>query len=175
MTASTALHAGDRPQHLEWSSTDRPESGRRRVLLVCSPGGHLQEMLALRAAWEDLDVTWVTLRGLDVEHLLDGQVVVLGHGPTNRSMRKLLRNFPLAWRVVRDRRPDAILSTGAALAVPFFLVGRLRGVRLVYVESLTRTRGLSLTGRLVAPLAHEVFVQWPQAVAGRMRFAGNIL
>jgi UDP-N-acetylglucosamine--N-acetylmuramyl-(pentapeptide) pyrophosphoryl-undecaprenol N-acetylglucosamine transferase len=70
----------------------------------------------------------------------------------------LVLNLGFAWRTIRERRPDVILSTGAGLAVPFFVVGRLLGVRLVYVESLTRTRGLSLSGRLVARLAHELFV-----------------
>ena len=148
----------------------------RRVLLVCSPGGHLLQMRALRPAYEGQDITWVTLEGADVGVLLAGEDVRLAHGPTNRSVRKLLRNLVVAWRVVRDVRPDAILSTGAALAVPFFIVGRLRGVRLVYVESLTRTATLSLTGRLVRPLAHTFFVQWPGAAGRRgVRYVGGLL
>ena len=51
--------------------------------------------------------------------------MILGTGPTNRSLRALASNLRLAWRVVRRERPDAILSTGAGLAVPFFLVGKL--------------------------------------------------
>lgn len=146
-----------------------------RALLVCSPGGHLQQMLALRPAWGDLDVTWVTLEGRDVEHSLRDEEVVLAHGPTNRSLGKLFRNLAFAWRTIRERRPDVILSTGAGPAVPFFLLGRLFGVRLVYVESLTRTRGLSLSGRMIAPFAHELFVQWPGARRGRAQYVGSIL
>jgi UDP-N-acetylglucosamine:LPS N-acetylglucosamine transferase len=83
----------------------------------------------------------------------------------------------LAWRVIRDRRPDVILSTGAGLAVPFFVVGRLRGCRLVYVESLTRTRSLSLSGRIVYPLAHTFLVQWPEPARRRRKavYAGALL
>ena len=132
-------------------------------------------MLALKPAWEDFEVSWATLPGSDVEHILAGEQVDVGHGPTNRHLVNLLRNLLLAPRVLRKRRPDAILSTGAGLAVPFFLTGRLMGARLVYVESLTRTEGLSLSGRLVAPLAHEVFVQWPGALRGRARYVGSIL
>lgn len=147
-----------------------------RALLVCSPGGHLQQMLALEPAWRDADITWVTLHSRDVEHLLAARDVVYGRGPTNRSVSNLLRNLPFAWRIIRDRRPDAILSTGAGLAVPFFLVGRLLGCRLVYVESLTRTESISTSGRLVYPLAHQFFVQWPGALRRRrMRFVGRIL
>jgi beta-1,4-N-acetylglucosaminyltransferase len=146
------------------------------LLLVCSPGGHLQQLQALRPAWDDHARVWVTLSSADVNDVLSGESFVLGHGPTNRSVRMFLRNLGVAWRVVRAERPEAILSTGAALAVPFFLVGRLHGCRLVYVESLTRTRTLSLTGRLVTPLAHDFFVQWPTTRRPKhARYVGNIL
>jgi UDP-N-acetylglucosamine:LPS N-acetylglucosamine transferase len=148
-----------------------------RLLLVCSPGGHLQQMLALEPAWHEAERSWVTLEGPDVGHLLATEQVTIADGPTNRSLAKLLRNTALAWRLLRRERPDAVLSTGAALAVPFFLVGRLLGIRCVYVESVTRTESLSLSGRLVYPLANRFFVQWP-AVADRhkkARFAGSVL
>ena len=149
---------------------------RLRVLLVTSPGGHLLQMLALEPAWRDTDRTWVTLSSEDVGYLLNGEEVVTGYGPTPRSVPNFVRNFLLAWRTVRARDPDVILSTGAALAVPFFIVGKVHGCRLVFVESLTRVRGLSLSGRLVYPLADAVFVQWPQAARRRRaRFVGSLL
>ncbi len=154
-----------------------PAERPRRALLVCSPGGHLLQLLSLRPAWEDMERTWITLAAPDSDHLLRDEPKVLARGPTNRSLRALLSNLGLAWRTVRRERPDAILSTGAALAVPFFLVGKLHGARLIYVESLTRTDGLSLAGRLVYPLADAFFVQWPEAGGRRRRarFAGRLL
>jgi UDP-N-acetylglucosamine:LPS N-acetylglucosamine transferase len=149
---------------------------RPSILLVCSPGGHLLQLRALAPAYEDYQRAWVTLPGADVTHLLAGEEVVLAHGPTNRSIPKLLRNLWVAWREVRRRRPDVILSTGAALALPFFLAGRLHRRRCVYVESLTRTDSLSMTGRMVLPLANEFFVQWPGATESKKaKFCGSIL
>lgn len=148
----------------------------RRAMLVCSPGGHLLQLLRLEPAWEGMQTTWVTLPAADTDYLLREQRVIHGRGPTNRNLRALLHNLGLAWRAVRRERPDVILSTGAALAVPFFLFGKLFGARLVFVESLTRTTSLSLSGRLVRPLSDAFFVQWPDlARAGRARFAGRLL
>lgn len=134
-------------------------------------------MLALEPAWGEMEREWATLPGPDVDVLLAAERVTLGRGPTNRSVVNLVRNLGLAWRLLRERRPDAILSTGAGLAVPFFLVGKLLGVRLVYVESLTRTESPSLTGRLVYPLADRFFVQWPELAARlrRAELAGSVL
>lgn len=150
----------------------KPETAVR-ALLVCSPGGHLCQMLSLEPSWRDCETTWVTLPGADVDYLLEGQDVVLGCGPTNRNLKNLIRNFRIAWRTIRDRQPHVILSTGAALAVPFFIVGRLHGKRCVYVESFTRINGLSVSGRLVYPLAHSFFVQWP-SLTKRFRKAVHV-
>lgn len=145
-------------------------------MLVCSPGGHLLQLLALEPAWEGMEATWVTLPAADTDYLLREERVIHGRGPTNRSLRALIPNLRLAWRTVRRERPDVILSTGAALAVPFFLAGKLFGARLVFVESITRTTSLSLSGRLVRPLSDAFFVQWPDlAKAKRARFEGRLL
>ncbi len=149
----------------------RPE----KALLVASPGGHLLQMLALEPAWSDLDRTWVTLRSADVEYLLSDEDVVYGHGPTPRNLGNFLRNLRLAWRVLREQDPEVVISTGAGLALPFFLLGRIQRRRLVYVESITRVERLALTGRLVYPLADAFFVQWA-SLSGlrRARFHGSV-
>jgi beta-1,4-N-acetylglucosaminyltransferase len=147
------------------------------VLLVCSCGGHLMQMLELREAWEDSPRTWVTFDKADARSLLEGEHVVYAHGPTNRSIRNLLRNIRLARRVLRQVRPAAIVTTGAGVAVPFAWLGRLRRVPVVYVESLTRIDELSLSARMIAPVADRLYVQWPEleGALGRARYAGHVL
>jgi UDP-N-acetylglucosamine:LPS N-acetylglucosamine transferase len=77
--------------------------------------------------------------------------------------------------VLREQNPGVIVSTGAGLALPFFVLGRLQRRRLVYVESITRVEKLALTGRLVYPLATSFFVQWDSlAELPRARFHGSV-
>jgi UDP-N-acetylglucosamine:LPS N-acetylglucosamine transferase len=154
-------------------------SGDRRgvdLLLVCSSGGHLLQLHALREAWEGLDRTWVSFDKSDVRSLLAGERVVHAHGPTNRNIGNLLRNVLLAVRVVRELRPRAVLTTGAGVAVPFAWVARLHGARVVYVESMTRIEGPSLSMRMIAPVASRLYVQWPELAphVRRARFAGRV-
>lgn len=146
-----------------------------KVLIVASPGGHLLQMLALEPAWGDLDRTWVTLRSTDVEYLLKDERVIYGHGPTPRDIGNFFRNLRLARRILREQDPSVIVSTGAGLALPFFLLGRLQRRRLVYIESITRVEKLALTGRLVYPLASAFFVQWDSLSSlRRARFHGSV-
>jgi beta-1,4-N-acetylglucosaminyltransferase len=151
---------------------------RRPLLLVCSSGGHLLQMLELRDAWGGFERVWVTFDKSDTRSLLRGERVVHAHGPTNRNIPNLLRNLRLALRVLRAERPAAILTTGAGVAVPFAWIGRMLGIPTVYVESVTRIEGLSLSARMIAPVASQLYGQWPEIAdgsAGRVRFAGNVL
>ena len=59
-------------------------------------------------------------------------------------------------------RPKVVVTTGAGVAVPFAWVARLRGATVVYVESLARIEGPSLSYRLIAPVASRRYVQWPE-------------
>ena len=136
------------------------------------------QMLALRPAWDEFERVWVTLPGVDVEYLLAAErEVIFAYGPAvgNRGLLPFFRNILLALRVFRTHQPRALISTGAGVAVPFLVLGRVLGCTVVYVESLSRVRGLSLTGRVAAWVAHSTFVQWPEAASKRTRYAGSIL
>ena len=155
----------------------KPESSQRAdLLLVCSTGGHLIQLVALRDAWERFERAWVTFDKSDARSLLAEERVYFAHGPTNRSVKNLLRNLRVAWRVVRDVRPRVVVTTGAGIAVPFAWVARLRGATVVYVESLARIEGPSLSYRLIAPVAARRYVQWPELAQAlpRTRFVGNV-
>jgi UDP-N-acetylglucosamine:LPS N-acetylglucosamine transferase len=133
-------------------------------------------MVALEGAWGQYSHVWVTFDKSDSRSLLRDEQVVWAYSPTNRNVKNLLRNLGLAWKTLRAVRPRVLLTTGAGVAVPFAWLARLRGVRVVYVESFTRIEGPSLTGRLVAPIAHWCYVQWPELarVVSKASYAGNV-
>jgi len=139
-----------------------PETDRVELLLVCSAGGHLQQLLLLREAWQDRSRLWVTDAAADTRSMLSTEPAVFGDAPSSRSVVGLLRNSLRAVRLLRRHRPAVVLSTGAAIAVPFFWLGRLFGAEGVYVESVTRIESASTTLRLVRPVASRVYVQWPE-------------
>jgi UDP-N-acetylglucosamine:LPS N-acetylglucosamine transferase len=70
----------------------------------------------------------------------------------------------------------AIVTTGAGVAVPFAVVGRLLGINVVYIESMARVTSPSLTGRMVYLFANTFIVQWPelQKVFKRASWYGTV-
>ena len=133
-----------------------------RYLFVGSSGGHLLQMWALHEVWDGHDRAWVTFDKEDARSLLEGERTYWARFPTNRNVKNLLRNFAVAWRVLRRERPDVILSTGAAVAIPFFVLGRLFRARLIYLEVYDRIDSPTITGRVCAPLAHLFALQWDE-------------
>jgi len=145
--------------------------------LICSAGGHFYELYCLREAWAAYDSFWVTFASLDTQYVLRDERVYTAFSPTNRSLKNLFRNLLLAWKILAKEKPRVIVSTGAGVCVPFFLISRLRRIKTVYIESLARIGKLSLTGRMVYLLADEFIVQWPE-LAERLRkaeFKGQLL
>jgi beta-1,4-N-acetylglucosaminyltransferase len=155
----------------------RRRAGDAPLLLVCSSGGHLLQLVGLQEAFAGYPRLWVTFDKPDARALLADERVVHAFGPTNRNIPNLLRNLRLARRLLAAERPAAIVSTGAGVAVPFAWLGRLMGIPVVYVESVTRIESLSLSGRMIAPIASQVFVQWPELAEAvpRARYEGGNL
>ena len=132
------------------------------VLMVCSSGGHLAQLLDLAQLWPTSRRAWVTFDTADAVSLLADEDVVWAHHPTTRNAKNLVRNLGLAVREVRRRRPDVVVSTGAAVAFPFFVVARALRIPTVYIEVYDRIDGPTLTGRLCRPISSVFCVQWPE-------------
>ena len=135
---------------------------RGHVLLVGSAGGHLAQLVRLGPWWQDLVRTWVTFDKPDARSLLADEAVIWAHHPTTRNIPNLIRNTGLAIRQVRRLRPDLVVSTGAGVAVPFFVVARLLRIPTVYVEVFDRIDSPTVTGRMVRPFCTRFCVQWPE-------------
>ncbi|MEQ6902480.1 UDP-N-acetylglucosamine--LPS N-acetylglucosamine transferase [Nocardioides sp. YIM 152588] len=141
--------------------TSRGATAGRPVLLVSSQGGHLAHLLALRSWWERQDRVWVCPETPDVIDRLDGERVIPSHWPTTRNATNLVRNGLLARRVLRRVRPAVVVSSGAGVAVPFFVYARAMGIPTVFIEVYDRVDTPTLTGRLCGPFTTRRLVQWP--------------
>ena len=148
-----------------------------KICLVCSSGGHFFELYCLRSLWGNSDHFWVTFPGSDTHQLLKGKKVYWAYFPTNRSVKNLIRNLLMAWRILLKEKPSVMISTGAGVSVPFFYLGRILGMKTIYIESMTRINDLSLTGKLVYPVVENFFVQWPELALkySRAKFSGQVI
>jgi UDP-N-acetylglucosamine:LPS N-acetylglucosamine transferase len=135
---------------------------QKKLLFVCSAGGHLSQLLQLKPWWTHHRRHWVSFKLPDVESKLVDEEVSFAHFPTTRNVLNLMRNIPLAYRTINKLKPDLIVSNGAGVAFPFFLLAKFMGIPTVYMEVYDRIESKTLTGRLCKPLSSLFLVQWPE-------------
>ena len=121
------------------------------VLLVASTGGHLTQLtrLAPRLGVGE-GSRWVTFDTPQSRSLLAGQDVTYVPYVSPRDWRNILRALVITWPL--QRQYAGAVSTGAGLALSVLPFVLLRRHPSVFIESISRVTGPSLSGRVLAHL-----------------------
>lgn len=148
-----------------------------KLALVASSGGHLLQLSSLKEFWGNKEHFWISFKTEDAKYLLKNENVYWAYFPTNRNIKNFIKNLIFGFKIIRKEKPDAILSTGAGIAVPLILLGKMLKIKTLYLESITRNEELSLSGRLVYPFVDKLLVQWPQLAEKykKTEFRGRII
>ncbi|MBQ7410447.1 MAG: UDP-N-acetylglucosamine--LPS N-acetylglucosamine transferase [Clostridia bacterium] len=133
-----------------------------KICLVGSSGGHLTHLYMLNEVWKDKDRFWVTFDKADANSILENERKYFCYYPTNRNIKNLIKNTWLAIKVLHKEKPDLIISSGAAVAVPFFYIGKIFGAKTIYIEVFDRIDKSTMTGKLVYPITDKFIVQWEE-------------
>lgn len=144
------------------SNEDKIDMNKIKVALVGSSGGHLTHLIQMREWWSNKERLWVTFNKADATSQLEGEKVYWCYYPTNRNVKNLIKNSFLALKVLIKEKPNLIVSSGAASAIPFFYLGKLFGAKLIYIEVYDRVDSPTLTGKIVYPICDEFIVQWDE-------------
>lgn len=147
----------------------------RRVLAIASGGGHWQQLMLMRPAFEGLDVTYATtLPGLAEAFGAAPAVLVPDANRTapGASLRALAA---IGWLVLR-RRPEVVISTGALPGLIALAFGRLTGARTIWIDSVANAEEMSMSGRLAKRFATHWLSQWAHvAEAEGAEHIGSVL
>ncbi|MER7015125.1 glycosyltransferase [Saccharopolyspora sp. NPDC000359] len=145
------------------------------TLFVATTGGHLTQLTGLADRVPPAgEALWMTQSNPQSSSLLAGREVEFIHEVSSRDLWGVLRCLPIAHRVWRQRRPARVISTGSGVAVGVLPYLALRGAECHYIESATRVRGPSLTGRILrwAPRV-RVYTQHPHWARGPWHYGGS--
>ncbi len=148
-----------------------------KVCLAASAGGHISQLLKLSESWSGTEAFFVTTGSTVAGHLQkDCKVFVVGECNRKQPL-KTFGVFCRCVKIVWTERPDAVISTGAAAGCILCFLGKLQGARVIWVDSITNVERLSLSGRMVRPIADMFFVQWPHLAEKytRVQYAGALV
>jgi UDP-N-acetylglucosamine--N-acetylmuramyl-(pentapeptide) pyrophosphoryl-undecaprenol N-acetylglucosamine transferase len=147
-----------------------------RTILVAATGGHLTELVRLRPRLGlEEPPTWVTSESEQTRALLRGERIVPARNVNPRDYAGVVRNLPLARRLLAGDEAKRVITTGSGIALSFLPVARARGHEAHYLESAARTVGPSMTGKLLALVPGiRLHTQWPTWAGRRWHYGGSV-
>jgi len=149
-----------------------------KVLWVASSGGHIAQAHRIeRILGRNDDSRWVTFDVPQTRSLLSGRRVDFVDYVAPRDFRGAVRAARRVREIERHEDFDLVVSTGSAvafLALP--LVALFGRTPTHYIESLARSSGPSLTGRVMR-LAPKVatYTQYASWSSNAWKYTGTIL
>ncbi|MET1755189.1 glucuronosyltransferase [Novosphingobium sp. RD2P27] len=85
-----------------------------------------------------------------------------------------LRCVGQAFAMMREVRPDVVISTGALPGLVCLIVGRLLGARTIWLDSMANSETPSMSGRLARRFSTLWLTQW-EHLARPGEYAGSLL
>lgn len=130
-----------------------------KICLISTTGGHLNQLLQLKEVYEKYEHYFVTIKSEYAEQALRSEKFYY--------MKQILRN-PLnlfinlfeSLTILKSERPDVLITTGAGDALPTCYLGKLMGIKVIFIETFARVSIPSFFGILVHPISDLTIVQW---------------
>jgi len=150
-------------------------SRKMRLLAVASGGGHWVQLLRLRPAFSDHQVTYVTVNKSYRADIGSAEFCVVNDTTRQNWFGLVLLCIRLLWHFLRVR-PDVVVTTGAAPGYFAVRLGKLFGARTIWIDSIANVSALSLSGQRAEQHVDLCLTQWSHLSSkGGPQFAGAVL
>lgn len=137
----------------------------KKICLICNGGGHLEQMRQIMPITQKYSCFLVTMKdnstlrmGLKTFYVSD---YYRGKNPFIKIWR-ILKMFNQQMRIFLKEKPDAIISTGAAVSIPMCLIAKFFKKKTIYIESFARMENCNKTGKFLYKHVDLFIVQWKQ-------------
>jgi beta-1,4-N-acetylglucosaminyltransferase len=141
---------------------------KRKILLVSSDGGHLAQILELKELFKKYNYLLVTEKAPSTIPLSQHYNVKFVRARPEGKNRKLgfyvslLLNSFSSLIILLSHKPKVIITTGSHTAIPFCIIGKLMGIKVVWILSYARINSKAKSANLIYPFADRFLVQWPK-------------
>lgn len=146
-----------------------------KILAVSSPGGHWVQLNKIcdKLAPQH-EIVFASPR--NQYQLAKTDKIV--HSITDASADSKFKLIPLVFQfllIFLKERPHIILSTGAAPGVIAILLGKMLGIKTIWIDSIANVQQLSRSGSMVKKYADLVITQWPALATDGIIHKGSVL
>lgn len=140
----------------------RKNKKQPKLLFVSSSGGHFEQLLMLKplmSKYPNAVVTELT----KINNQADYFMLQTNH-KDKLVMIKMLINVIYALIIFIKERPTHIISTGSMIAIPFAILAKTTGSKIIFIETYSRINDRTKTGALIYKWADLFIVQWESLI-----------
>ena len=157
------------------SNDNKKKTKQKKICLIASSGGHLEQIRQLKKISQKYDCFYVVTRTKATEAMKQKHYIVSDLVRTNKFVEALRMSRMMIEQLVifLKEKPDVVLTTGAAVAIPMCIIGKIFHKKVIYIESYARMTTPNKTGLLIYKFADLFIIQWealkkyyPNAVYG---------
>ena len=146
----------------------------KKILAVASIGGHWVQLLRIaRPLEEHYEVVYMSTHPKCKSMIGNHRF----HAITDFSRWDAWKMVPASFKILAlllKERPAAIITTGAAPGLLTIVIGRMIGIKTIWVDSVANVQTMSACGNLARKFANYVYTQWPGLATAQVHYAGNI-
>lgn len=137
---------------------------QKKVCLISSSGGHLEQIKQLKDVYSKYDCFYVVTRTKATEAMKQKHYIVSDLLRKNKAIMvlRMIRMMFEQFFIFVKERPDVILTTGAAVAIPMCIIGKVFHKKVIYIESYARMTTPNKTGKLIYKFADLFIIQWEE-------------
>lgn len=143
----------------------------KKLLFVSSSGGHFEQLKMLEPLMKKYPSCIVTEKVLE-EGQANYYMLQVSH-KDKWILFKLIVNLFRSIKVWLIEKPNVVISTGSMIVLPFALLAKITGQKIIFIETFAKINGGTLTGRVMYRLADLFIIQWealrktyPKAIYG---------
>lgn len=144
------------------------------ILAIASVGGHWVELLRLMPLFKKHEVTFISNKA-NLAHSVEGNTFHIVPDANRNDPYRMLKCFLAIMRYIVFIRPGVIITTGAAPGLMGILVGKILGVKTIWIDSIANVDKLSLSGNIALRIADKVYTQWEHLATSKVTFSGSVL
>jgi hypothetical protein len=144
------------------------------ILAIASIGGHWIQLLRLMPLFTENSVTFASNKA-NLKETIQGHKFHLVPDANKDDKIKLIKCSAAVFWYVLLARPQVIITTGAAPGLLAILMGKVLGIKTIWIDSIANVERLSLSGNIAVKIADRVYTQWAHLATPKIIFSGNVL
>jgi len=149
-----------------------------------SSGGHMTQLLTLLEYSQDWSIkptVFITTNNVMVEKLKRyGEAKNIGE--CNRKslidiIAVMVKSLSIILNINKNNKPDVILTTGSLPLAIFCHIARLRGAKIIWIDSIANVDDISMSGKMMRPFVDLFIVQWDELLSkySNIEYVGEII